>query len=1325
MCYTCNILQWNCEGLKAKFTAGDIHQLIKETNSTVLCLQETKLPHGKFFKIKGYKTYLNSLKVEEDENPHGGVAIFVKNFASSYGIDLDTPLQAVAVSVKIKRRITVCSLYLPPNQVIPSEQLQHLIDQLPKPFMLLGDFNAHHSMWHDPREIDARGKTIVDLIAQNDIALLDGNKMTSIWKVDKSFSHIDLSLCSTELLSVFHWDVNDEPLNSDHFPIFLRSDNPVTAGGPKKWLLEKADWHQYKADTESNQNVAEFDSVDDAAAFFESHIKEAASKSIPRSSGSGNRRSPPWWNRTCREAISKRKAKFRKYRRDTTGSNYNIFSKARAEARREVKASKKEAWQDLIDSINSKSTSRDIWKKINMLNNKYKSEIANTLILNKKEVRISNIPEDYRMHLIKDLCTLGCLQTINFEDDNNPGTVVRVRFESDDATEKALELDSTVVQGSIIKVELLLHDDHGGKLPKVLDDPKDIADCLARRFAYVSSKSSGDARFKDQKIQAEREHLNFSSPIKHGYNEQLTSDELDYALRLASDSAPGPDDICYSMLKNLAPSGKKLLLDLLNSIFKGGKFPDRYKEAFIIPILKQGKAATAASSYRPIALTSCISKLLERIVNRRLVWYLESKGLIDKCQSGFRRGRSTVDCLASLATEAHDAFRRGQYLFCIFFDLEKAYDTCWKWLIMKQLHTFGLRGALPTLIENFLSDRAFRVRLGTHFSAAYEQEMGVPQGGVLSCTLFNIAINTVVEVIRGDVSYSIYVDDKRISFAGTSADFCRKRLQQVLDSLQRWALRTGFRFSTLKTEWMVFYRNIKEPRGIRFTLDGKPLKQVTSKKFLGLIFDRMLNWELHIEYLRGKCLKAMNILYMISRGNKEITSEVLLRIYRALIRPILEYGCEVYGTAPSGQLLKLDPIHHKGLRICLVAYRTSPIESLYVLADELSLTRRRQMLQMHYYVRLKQFLPHNLPIRLDNKFMDGEYSRQNTNKPIALGFSVRQTISKLKVDVPTVALLTESVLGPWERKSPTICLHLSQFSKETTTDAEFLCSFLEHKHHADVDIYTDGSKSSTAVGAGVVISSKETGTSKIKRRLHITASIFTAELYAIKLALLSLKTSRNISSTIYTDSLSAAQAIKGQSQCRLVLDIFELVVALQKRNITVNICWLPGHVGILGNELADKTAKSALDLTAISTQEIPASDVKSYIKRIVREAWSCEWDEQTVWDFKVKEIFPHIRKSTLDLGLTRKDAWKMTRLQIGHSRLTHANIFEREEPARCVRCGRGLSIRHILYECDNMRQERLLHFDPRAVSYQSLLTSREWAIKVLQFLKALGIYDNI
>ena len=99
------------------------------------------------------------------------------------------------------------------------------------------------------------------------------------------------------------------------------------------------------------------------------------------------------------------------------------------------------------------------------------------------------------------------------------------------------------------------------------------------------------------------------------------------------------------------------------------------------------------------------------MVDRRLRWFLESKGHIDKCQSGFRRGRSTTDCLASLATEAQDAFRKKQYLLCVFFDLEKAYDTCWKHLIMKELHKFGLRGELAKLIEDYLTNRKFRVKV--------------------------------------------------------------------------------------------------------------------------------------------------------------------------------------------------------------------------------------------------------------------------------------------------------------------------------------------------------------------------------------------------------------------------------------------------------------------------------------------------------------------------------------------------------------------------------------------------------------------------------------
>ena len=1345
-----NILQWNCEGIKAKFSAGDIHQLIKETKTTCLCLQETKLKPEAQFKIKGYRAYLQNRDLDYDGQPaHGGVAIYLKNFVSSYRINLQTTLQAVAVSTKIRKRVTICSLYLPPGENVSKEQLQNLIDQLPKPFLLLGDMNAHHTMWHDPRpDRDGRGETIVDLIADNDIALLDKNKMTHMWKVDKTFSHVDLSICSVELLTLFQWDVHEEPLNSDHFPILLNSEVQINQGGEERWIIHKADWDRYKQCTESDQNISDFSSVQEAADFFANHIREAASNSIPKSKGTRKRKSPPWWNERCRAAIWKRKAALRRYRRTTTAANYNKYNKTRAEARRTVKQSKKEAWTNFVNSINHKSTSKDIWRKINMLNNKYKSQCVNTLILN-KEVKICNVPSNYKPELIKKLCSLGCVQTLKIQDEETETLSILIRFERDDVTDRALLLHNEEVLGHKLQVGLTINpQDQAGSIPEVLDEPKDIADCFGRRFSHVSSESSGDPRFQDEKQRAETEEvLDFSTSTRPrvcrcrnkcscmDYNNPITTQELDYALRLAKDSSPGPDEICYSMLRNLAPSGKTLLLELLNRIFTDGKFPDSWKEAYIIPILKEGKPEISAASYRPIALTSCICKLFERILNRRLVRYLEANGYIDKFQSGFRKGRSTIDCLAALTTEAHNAYRRNQYLACIFFDLEKAYDTCWKHLIMRQLHKFGLRGNLPVIIQDFLSNRKFKVKVSNKLSDSFEQEMGVPQGGVLSCTLFSIAINTVVKEITGFTNYSIYVDDKRIAYAHSDPKTCETRLQQTLDALHVWSIKTGFRFSTGKTEWMMFHRGLREllPGELKLTLDGKVLKEVKTKRFLGVILDRQLMWHDHVKYLRGRCLKALNIIHIIARNSRETDSKTLLRIYRALVRSKLDYACQVYGTAAKTNLLPLDPIHNKGIRLCLGAFQSSPCESMYVEANEPSLKNRRLMLQLQYYARLKQFLPENQPIRLDDASLDGEYARQNTNKPIALGYSVRQSIIKLDIDLPNIALLHQKtakrLLGPWEFPQPVVCMELAQLSKSNTSEEEYEQRFRQHKHVVDIDLYTDGSKSSEGVGSGVAAISGTLGYIGMKRRLHQSASIFTAELNAVKTALISLKPSANISCAVYSDSRSALQAIKGQSDNTIVQDILELLVLLREKGISVTFCWVPGHSNIAGNEHADKEAKAAVRLPRVSNQVIPLSDVNSYIKQKVKDKVVSDWVRYrhpiTRLQPKLKEICPDIRGTPLDLGLSRMDTQKLVRLRLGHTRFTHSHIYTRGDMPWCIECEEPMSVKHILLDCGNWALERYQYYDPREVSLRTLLSKRENAIKALQFLKEIGLYNQI
>ena len=179
-------------------------------------------------------------------------------------------------------------------------------------------------------------------------------------------------------------------------------------------------------------------------------------------------------------------------------------------------------------------------------------------------------------------------------------------------------------------------------------------------------------------------------------------------------------------------------------MWETGNFPESWELATIIPIPKPGKDH---NSYRPIALTSCLCKTLERMINVRLVWYLESNNLISPVQSGLRSKRSTNDNLVRLETFIRDAFVAKEHVVAVFFDLEKAYDTTWRHGIMRDLH------------ENFLADRWIQVRVGSTLSEKFDQAQGVPQGSILSTTLFNIKINSIMNCLDPKTDGSLYVDD--------------------------------------------------------------------------------------------------------------------------------------------------------------------------------------------------------------------------------------------------------------------------------------------------------------------------------------------------------------------------------------------------------------------------------------------------------------------------------------------------------------------------------------------------------------------------------------
>ena len=121
------------------------------------------------------------------------------------------------------------------------------------------------------------------------------------------------------------------------------------------------------------------------------------------------------------------------------------------------------------------------------------------------------------------------------------------------------------------------------------------------------------------------------------------------ASNLSSSTATGPDKVAYPMLKHLPRSGMDFLLHIFNLSWSSHSFPSIWKTSSIIPIHKMGKPLDSPASFRPISLTSCVSKLFERIILSRLLFFLESNSILSPCQAGFRPGRSTLDQILYLS----------------------------------------------------------------------------------------------------------------------------------------------------------------------------------------------------------------------------------------------------------------------------------------------------------------------------------------------------------------------------------------------------------------------------------------------------------------------------------------------------------------------------------------------------------------------------------------------------------------------------------------------------------------------------------------------------
>ena len=281
----------------------------------------------------------------------------------------------------------------------------------------------------------------------------------------------------------------------------------------------------------------------------------------------------------------------------------------------------------------------------------------------------------------------------------------------------------------------------------------EIANILGEQF----HKASSDIQYHETTNR--KSHLiSLNTNNQNPINSAFTQSELQTVLANCRISAAGPDNIASIFLKRLSTKAQDTLLTIFNHLWQQRKFSDIWRRAITLPILKPGKTPTNALSYRPISLTCTLCKLFEKLVNTGILWYLADKSYLHKAQSGFRPNRLTLDSLLVLHTEVCRAFTNHQNLISIFVDQEKAFDTVWRYRILKQLSEWKIGGKMQNFLHNFLPHRTFQVKLHNTCCRPFPQINGIPQGYVLRFTLYLVAINNLSKIFSKPVMTSLYAD---------------------------------------------------------------------------------------------------------------------------------------------------------------------------------------------------------------------------------------------------------------------------------------------------------------------------------------------------------------------------------------------------------------------------------------------------------------------------------------------------------------------------------------------------------------------------------------
>ena len=401
----------------------------------------------------------------------------------------------------------------------------------------------------------------------------------------------------------------------------------------------------------------------------------------------------------------------------------------------------------------------------------------------------------------------------------------------------------------------------------------------------------------------------------------------------------GLDNISSFIVKVLFTALLVQVTYMFNLSIGTATFPNPWKSALVIPIPKSGDL-TNVKNFRPISLLPLPGKILEKLVHKQLSGYLEGESLLISDQHGFRKNHSTIHSVAQVINYVNTKLDSKMCTLATYVDFRKAFDCVQHPVLIDKLKSLNFEETVINWVKSYLTGREQKVLANGTYSTPLPITQGVPQGSVLGPLFYIIYANDLSKVVK-NCKIALYADDTVLYTADESFDKSITNMQGDLDALSTWCSNNGIRANTEKSKVMVFgsTSNLSRLPQFELTLEKTPLQTVNNYKYLGIILDQQLNYNLHVNKIISS---VAGKLKQFQRMRSFLSVKAAILVYKGTILPLLEYGDLFLNATTLCNRKRMPVLQNKCLRCALNKGMESSSDDLHAEAKLLKLKYRRE-----------------------------------------------------------------------------------------------------------------------------------------------------------------------------------------------------------------------------------------------------------------------------------------------------------------------------------------------------------------------------------------------